>query len=570
MPIEGGMGEFGVPSRLEPAHSSSSQSRRALPTQPPSAMATASSSGSTGAGRRPLPTPPGGLSVAKTATVELSPHPPPQRPSVATHLPSANSRRALPTLPPASTEQARKLSLGNAPRAPPLRPEPSPSSSVSNRGFRDTTAPGQPADRVPLPRKDLHGLPVSLTSPNPYDMSAGPSRQLSLSHSASFSSEFSRTIASSPSMSETTPTSLATSHISHDGWRPSLNRFGETEGFGTDVAFRLPFLERPPSPSTTGRETPTPTNSWADRQNLTLSAQPRRRQASSSTVGAVDAGLPETPGVVPMRMLKQRSFLDGPSNGTARDTSSPDSGVGQASISRHSSSASGRSMRTRDSDVSSAQRAPFPEPHPNLPRRQISNPSSLHPQSLASFNSRMSVELSPSWAEQSRPPAHWVERKLQIHDLHRSEVDGENLLPGSEYEDEDGDWGEDEEEEPEVNEIHFFQPAFLSEAALQLKDRVERRRQTKAGIAWVGAFTGRDIVVSRSRTHNTHKLMVTRGRFRTSSPLTPVIRRPTAALPSSRPSPSKTSSGSSRLIGITDPCVTPPRTSSALSARWRV
>lgn len=164
-------------------------------------------------------------------------------------------------------------------------------------------------------------------------------------------------------------------------------------------------------------------------------------------------------------------------------------------MSRHTSSASGHSINTH-SDASSGQRTPFPEPHPNVPRRHISNTSSLQPQSLSSFNSRVSNEVSPSWAEQSRPPAQWVERKLQIHDLHRSEVDGESRPPGdNEYEDEDGDWGEEEEEEPEVNEIRFFQPAFLSEAALQLKYRVQRRRQTKAGIAWVGAFTGRDIVV---------------------------------------------------------------------------
>lgn len=85
--------------------------------------------------------------------------------------------------------------------------------------------------------------------------------------------------------------------------------------------------------------------------------------------------------------------------------------------------------------------------------------------------------ISQSWAEQTREPADWVERKLTVH---RGE------------EEDDEDW----EEEPEVNEIRFFQPAFLSEAAVQLRDRVERRRHLKAGIAWVGSFTGRDIVVS--------------------------------------------------------------------------
>jgi hypothetical protein len=72
------------------------------------------------------------------------------------------------------------------------------------------------------------------------------------------------------------------------------------------------------------------------------------------------------------------------------------------------------------------------------------------------------------------------------------------------------EYEEEEEEEVEVNEIRFFQPAYLSEAALQLRDRVERSRQTKAGIAWVGAFTGRDIVVSREERHpSVMKLTVT-------------------------------------------------------------
>jgi hypothetical protein len=38
----------------------------------------------------------------------------------------------------------------------------------------------------------------------------------------------------------------------------------------------------------------------------------------------------------------------------------------------------------------------------------------------------------------------------------------------------------------------------LSEMAVQVKDKVTMGRHTKAGIAWVGSFTGRDIVVSWS------------------------------------------------------------------------
>lgn len=139
--------------------------------------------------------------------------------------------------------------------------------------------------------------------------------------------------------------------------------------------------------------------------------------------------------------------------------------------------------------------AAFPEAQPYSPQRQASITSSLNPQSIASDN-RRSTDLSPSWAQQSQPPAHWVERKLQIHQSHRRGDDDDDFYYDDEGEYEEEEW--DEEEEAEVNEIRFFQPAFLSEAALQLRDRVERRRHTKAGIAWVGSFTGRDVVVSVS------------------------------------------------------------------------
>jgi len=93
---------------------------------------------------------------------------------------------------------------------------------------------------------------------------------------------------------------------------------------------------------------------------------------------------------------------------------------------------------------------------------------------------------------------------LQIHQSHVEDEyyddDEEGYRRPSTYEEDILDEYDDDEdpEAEEVNEIRFFQPAFLSEAALQLRDRVERRRQMKAGIAWVGSFTGRDIVVSES------------------------------------------------------------------------
>lgn len=105
---------------------------------------------------------------------------------------------------------------------------------------------------------------------------------------------------------------------------------------------------------------------------------------------------------------------------------------------------------------------------------------------------RRSSELSPSWAEQSQHPSHWVERKLRIHQGREDPiVEDEAAAYETGYSDEE--W---EGEAEEMNEIRFFQPALLSESALQLRDRVERRRHLKGGIAWVGSFTGRDIVVS--------------------------------------------------------------------------
>lgn len=109
---------------------------------------------------------------------------------------------------------------------------------------------------------------------------------------------------------------------------------------------------------------------------------------------------------------------------------------------------------------------------------------------------RRSAEMSASWGEQSQPPAAWVERKLQIHQSHLDDGyydDDSSFQRDSQYEEEET-WQE-EEEEPEVDESRFFNCSLMSEMAVQLKDRVVKGRHTKAGIAWVGSFTGRDVVV---------------------------------------------------------------------------
>ena len=145
----------------------------------------------------------------------------------------------------------------------------------------------------------------------------------------------------------------------------------------------------------------------------------------------------------------------------------------------------------------------FPDSRERVPQRRQSQTSSIHP-SIASSERPRSAALSASWNQQQQQPSSWVQTKLQIHQSHVEDEyyddDEEGYRRPSTYEEDILDEYDDDEdpEAEEVNEIRFFQPAFLSEAALQLRDRVERRRQMKAGIAWVGSFTGRDIVVSES------------------------------------------------------------------------
>ncbi|EIW72389.1 hypothetical protein TREMEDRAFT_10950, partial [Tremella mesenterica DSM 1558] len=130
---------------------------------------------------------------------------------------------------------------------------------------------------------------------------------------------------------------------------------------------------------------------------------------------------------------------------------------------------------------------------PDSHQRRPSENSSLHPLSIisASSDQRRSNDLSPSWAQQSQEPAHWVQQKLRIHHSHLEHDDESSIQQDDEAE----EWEEDEEE-VEVNESQFFNPAFISEMALQVKDKVSRGRHVKAGITWVGSFTGRDVVTA--------------------------------------------------------------------------
>jgi hypothetical protein len=231
----------------------------------------------------------------------------------------------------------------------------------------------------------------------------------------------------------------------------------------------------------------------------------RQRTISASTIGAMDAGLPATPTFAVERAIAHQHSEGRLDN---RRVAFPMPHVpSPMGVTRHDSAGSRHTSYSIEPSLSSTPEIPSPSPdNINPPRRQpsMATTSSIHP-SIASHIRRRSSALSPSWASQSQPPANWVERKLQIHQSHSDDYyedeDGSVRRRSEVYEDEEYEddrvWDDEEEEVEEVNEIRFFQPAFLSEAALQLRDRVERRRQTKAGIAWVGSFTGRDIVVSR-------------------------------------------------------------------------
>jgi hypothetical protein len=198
------------------------------------------------------------------------------------------------------------------------------------------------------------------------------------------------------------------------------------------------------------------------------------------------------------------------------------------------------------------------------PHRQPSTRSSLQPSILSA--SRRSMEISPSWHDQQQAPSAWVERKLQIHASHRAELyDDESVYrPESQYDD-DEEW---EEEEAEVDESRFFNRALLSEMAVQVKDKVNMGRHTKAGIAWVGSFTGKDVVVShpsQSLVSANHDRPVSKGYFR------PILANPmsTDGMPSSVLILCKTSYGLSKSIGTSSHFVIPPRMSFASWVKWK-
>lgn len=94
------------------------------------------------------------------------------------------------------------------------------------------------------------------------------------------------------------------------------------------------------------------------------------------------------------------------------------------------------------------------------------------------------------WAEQSTRA--WVQTKLALH-----QTNG-----GGEYYDDEG-WndeyassGEEDDAEDDMNEFRFFNPAYLSDISVQVRDRVIRGQHVKGGLNRPGTFTGKDLVTA--------------------------------------------------------------------------
>ncbi|WVR06073.1 hypothetical protein IAU60_003101 [Kwoniella sp. DSM 27419] len=532
----GGFNEFGhTDSHSRPVTPSQSTSgRRPLPAQPPlppvpsgsyPAFTTPPPAGPVTpapSGRRALPTPPSLASSTGSAP-----------------LPRPGGAKALPSLPPGGYRSASGHSLppldGPPPPPPPRPNQPYSTGSYSSAGRQlppvAAPLPGPPIgiqvdDKYALQK----GLPV-FSSTSSYTSSPSPSR----SSSRHPSNAPSRT-ASSPTTDITRNTSLSTHEAGRDeqtnrkypsgveeSWLPMLERFGDLgaeHGGGASDGVVSGGLAPPKVPNevTSGRGTPTQRDWLHEPPSMAyLEGRGRNRAASAATIGPGNQAYPTTPTADhDIRFQDQGGILGGtqgyddgvsfpvPPGGGVQQGHGDEEGTWNSNetmtgmLRREGSTRSAAtdySVQASNADARSVSALSFQSSgYPDSPHRQASIVSSLHPGSISSRQTRRSMDLSPSWQQQTQPPAHWVERKLQIHQSHQQDGYDEDGGPSG-YDDED-DWDDEVEEEMDVNEIRFFQPAFVSEMALQLRDKVERGRHIKAGIAWVGSFTGKDIVTT--------------------------------------------------------------------------
>ncbi|ODO05898.1 hypothetical protein I350_04959 [Cryptococcus amylolentus CBS 6273] len=426
--------------------------------------------------RRPLPQP----SPSKSS---LTPSRYPNHHQGDTEAPrSVSGRRALPTPPavsngvgPRSDEAPRSRALPTPPSGPPPPPPPRP---PSDHTYMDTRA------KPPLPVQPDRAAALR-SGGSSSSMSTGQSYRPEFERSSIYTSEYapsdySRDAGTLPSsVSSHTAAKPPLPKVSIDNadkeWLPILERFDIPSGEGT---LHAPSAAKDPN---SGPGTPTQRDWESD-----YFQQPsggRDRAASAVTMKAGDDSIygPLTP--------RNDDASSVPSVATPGNASQAMNELRQQDSLKH--------VETPDSGPSSS--SPSVRHVPDPPHRQSSSTSSLH-HSIASARSQQSqFALSPSWTQQTQTPSHWVERKLQIHASHRNSGrsfdDGLEEGPSGGWEEDEWEEGEEEGEE-DVDEGRFFQPAFLSEMALQLRDRVERRRHIKSGIAWVGSFTGKDIVTA--------------------------------------------------------------------------
>jgi hypothetical protein len=488
-----------------------------------------------------LPPVPGGATLAaqRTASYDYKSHategpaPPPRirplpTPSYVSQPSLAVSQYAktspipnrMPSIPAISQSRQASLGLGVPSRDindSPTSMRDSSSGSPGPTYFESQSGPSQPsrhASKIPMSTALSPSPSISIS--NESSTSGLPSRVSSNSHRSSNDYATGLSSVDELPLGYSSINQIHSGH--HAGKLPNANGLGSIPSRSTAFNYDR------------NQGTPTQTE-WQKQIPGSVAPEIRTRLASPSTMGTGDGGIPGTPGIVPMRTLNhQRSFLDRPLQEPSvhfpipQPNFSPDANSQQRppEVSRHTSNDSGFT------DVSSVpgggpidgggvdawrrdqSQSSWNQDRQSAVQRQTSMNSSLHPPSRSSFTSnggRRPTELSPSWAGQTQPPARWVQNKLLLHqsngrDEDYYDEDGEIDRRRSGYTDAEGNWdGEEDEEEAEeeVNEIRFFNPALLSEVALQLRDRVPKGRYVKAGIAWVGSFTGRDLVVSRPR-----------------------------------------------------------------------
>ncbi|OXG26963.1 hypothetical protein C359_04993 [Cryptococcus neoformans Bt120] len=496
------------------------------------------SAASAPAARRPLPPQP------PRPALPPNPYPSYQSPAVPYTAPLADiitpnsgslGRRALPTPPVSSNDHSPsrsralptppgRLPSGSYPDGPPPPPPPRPSDYFTYASREKTPLPLQPA--APRTESSLSPSPSSSRLDHSYEFTSS-SRSSSQPKSA-----VDAIYTSNTSQSDHTNKSPNMTHSNLDNeWLPILERFG-------DLSTNLNDSLKAPSSLHDGHGRDTPIQkSWPGPGDMDSGGHDRLAAETFMTTTAYHPSPQYNDSLESPGALKVNGALGVPSNGwpaylqpearTGRDRSA--SAVTMKAGDVHGGAITPRGDEKYDKDTlfgsaakdekpgepqrqysdtsyATGNSVPLSTPDslssggpgsPDPPHRQNSSTSSLYPRSITHNTGRASFDLSPSWAHQAQTPSHWVERKLQIHQSHRhpSLADSfEHEQGPSEWEEDE--WEEEEDEEIDVDEGQFFQPAFLSEMALQLRDKVERRRHIKAGIAWVGSFTGKDIVTT--------------------------------------------------------------------------